>query len=64
MSVLLEIAIPCPLRQSFHYLADESQPVWQKGERVLVSFRNRKLIGIVLSSEKFNQQSEHQLKKI
>lgn len=45
---LLEIAIPCPLKQTFYYLGkQDSQP----GSRVLAPFGARKLIGIALNSQ-------------
>ena len=40
-----DIALPLPLRQSFTY---QSNDKLAKGTRVVVPFRNRKLVGYVL----------------
>lgn len=65
MTSLLEIAIPCPLRQSFHYLSNDEVKSWQQGERVLVPFSGRTLIGIVIAAEPYQQQdNKYKLKQI
>ena len=51
-NTILQIAIPCPLRLSFDYLADNSKISWQKGMRVKVPFGSREVIGIVLNIKK------------
>ncbi|OUS26385.1 primosomal protein N' [Thalassotalea sp. 42_200_T64] len=47
----LQIALPIPMRQSFTYLLPETlnHLSFSSGDRVLVPFGNRKLIGVVLS---------------
>ncbi|MCP3429143.1 primosomal protein N' [Opacimonas viscosa] len=40
----IEVAVPVPLRRTFHYISD--QPV-ARGCRVLVKFANRELVGLV-----------------
>lgn len=49
---IVEIAVPCPLRRRFDYLwpRDCPQPP-QAGQRVLVPFGNRRLVGVVLGSK-------------
>ena len=48
MLSIVQVAIPCPLRQSFDYLSDQPVSFWNKGSRVKVPFGSRQLIGIVL----------------
>ena len=48
MSIILQITIPCPLRQCFDYLTDNSETHWQTGLRVLVPFGTRQVVGIIL----------------
>ncbi len=45
---VLKVAIPCPLRHTFDYLAESSDLAWEKGCRVLVPFGSRELVGIVV----------------
>jgi len=46
MSLYCEVALPVPLERTFTYAAkDDQQP--QRGARVIVPFRNEKLIGVV-----------------
>lgn len=47
MYFILEIAIPCPLRQTFDYLGSETDLPWQLGSRVVVPFGSREVIGII-----------------
>lgn len=46
MSLILEVAIPVPLNKTFDYLSNQKVVV---GVRVIVSFRRKKVIGIVLA---------------
>ena len=47
---LLEIAVPGPLRQSFHYLPCEGAENCRPGARIRVPFGTRKLIGFLLDT--------------
>ncbi len=47
MTLILHIAIPCPVRTLFNYASIDSKITITAGMRVVVSFRSRKLIGIV-----------------
>lgn len=47
MSCIIEIAINCPLRQTFDYLSDEHADDWQQGMRAKVPFGKKTVIGIV-----------------
>ncbi len=51
MPVILKIAVPCPLRQTFDYLPDQSKTQWQRGLRVKVPFGHRDLVGIIVAIE-------------
>ena len=55
---ILQIALPCPLRLSFDYLANNSEINWQTGMRVKVPFGNRELIGIIVSIKKANEEND------
>ncbi|WP_438969614.1 primosomal protein N' [Methylophaga sp.] len=50
MTTILQIAVPCPLRQLFDYLSDEAENQWQPGMRVKINFANRLCIGIVIKT--------------
>ena len=59
MTSILHITIPCPLRTVFDYFNADSNIIPEIGMRVLVSFRSRQLVGIIvgistLTSEKQN----------
>lgn len=56
--IILQIALPCPLRLAFDYLPDNSKTTWQIGMRVKVPFRNRELIGIVVNIKKVDEINE------
>ncbi|MBU1429783.1 primosomal protein N' [Myxococcota bacterium] len=45
----IEVAVPVPLRRTFHYAPPPEDPQPQPGARVLVRFAHRKLIGYALS---------------
>ena len=47
MSCIIEIAINCPLRQTFDYLSDEHADIWRQGMRAKVPFGKKTVIGIV-----------------
>lgn len=63
MSCIVEIAINCPLRQTFDYLSDESARLWRKGMRARVSFSNKTVIGIVTAIKPLEKQ-DRKLKPI
>ena len=50
MPLILKIAVPCPLRQIFDYLPDQSNTDWQAGLRVQITFGSRELIGIIIKT--------------
>jgi len=51
MTELCEVALPVPLRSTFTYAARENTtPAAGPGMRVVVPFRNRALVGVVLAS--------------
>jgi len=64
MITLLEIAVPCPLRQTFDYIADPAITNWQQGMRVEVPFGSRQLIGVVIAIKQVEQETCSKLKTI
>lgn len=60
MTSILHIAIPCPLRTLFDYLPIKNTALPKIGCRVLVSFRNRSLVGIIIG---VSNQSNKRLQK-
>lgn len=64
MSCIVEIALSCPLRQTFDYLSDDLAENWQTGMRVSVPFGSRQLIGIVIAIKSISEQTISKLKKI
>ncbi len=60
--IILDVAVPCPLRRSFDYLAPDSGTL-TAGTRVLVPFGNRRLIGVVLGSKADSELPRHKLKQ-
>src|SRR5690554_3667080 len=64
MSCIIEIALPCPLRQTFDYLSNDPAECWQIGMRALVPFGNRQLIGIVIAIKTLDQRSVEKLKTV
>ncbi len=63
MSLIIQIAIPGPLRQCFDYYSHECSLTWQQGMRVLVPFGSRKLIGFVVSINKAENTNALELLK-
>ncbi len=53
VAFFVQVAVPLPLRNFFTYLPSEktSQSQYKSGTRVLIPFRNRKVIGIILSTQ-------------
>jgi primosomal protein N' (replication factor Y) len=49
MTLILHVAVPCPLRVIFDYLDIESNEIPCIGMRVLVPFGSRKLVGIIVA---------------
>ena len=64
MSCIVEIALSCPLRQTFDYLSDDLAESWQTGMRTAVTFGSRPLIGIVIAIKPITEASVSKLKKI
>ena len=64
MSCIVEIALACPLRQTFDYLSDEPVEHWQPGMRAVIPFGSRQLIGIVIAIKPVSEISTGKLKKI
>jgi primosomal protein N' (replication factor Y) len=64
MSCIVEIALSCPLRQTFDYLSDDPAENWQIGMRASVSFGSRQLIGIVVAIKPIAEKAVDKLKKI
>jgi len=58
---ILDVAVPCPLRRSFDYLAPDSGEM-KAGMRVLVPFGNRRLVGVVLGCKDHSELPAHKLK--
>lgn len=52
MYFILEIAIPCPLRQTFDYLGSDDTVHWKLGNRVIVPFGSREVTGIICDIKK------------
>lgn len=63
MSCIIEVAINCPLRQTFDYLSDETAAVWQKGMRTRVPFGSKNVIGIVIAIKAY-EPTKRTLKNI
>ena len=61
LQVVLKVALPVPLRQLFDYLAPEQDISPQVGQRVLVSFGRRKMVGVIVE---ITNQSELPLDKL
>jgi len=49
MTTIIQVSVPCPLRFNFDYLNNNEAHSWQIGQRVLVPFGSRQLIGIIIS---------------
>ena len=47
---VLRVALPVPLRQLFDYLPAEDQTCPVTGQRVLVPFGHRKMIGVIVAA--------------
>jgi primosomal protein N' (replication factor Y) len=47
---VVQVALPVPLPRSFDYFVPAEIPAIARGARVLVTFRNRKMLGIVTSA--------------
>jgi len=58
---VLSVALPVPLRQLFDYLPVENEVVPRAGQRVIVPFGRRKLVGVIVS---VSNQSEMPLDKL
>ncbi|TPH17733.1 primosomal protein N' [Litorilituus lipolyticus] len=62
----IQVAIPVPMRQLFTYSVPEAlqQPIIKLGERIVVPFGHRKVIGIVIGVENENTFEENKIKAI
>ncbi len=58
-----EIAVPCPLHQTFTYLVPEGLKV-ESGDWVEVSFGRRQVTGLVLATKRDQEQTDYQIKPI
>ena len=58
MSIILHVALPCPLRHCFDYIADNLEINWQAGLRVLVPFGSRQLVGIILDVKQATEEQD------
>ena len=45
---VLRVALPVPLRQTFDYLDAENDVIPQAGQRVVVMFGRRKMVGVIV----------------
>lgn len=48
---ILKIAVPTPLRRTFDYLPHADNLVWQVGQRVLIPFGRRTVVGVIVGIE-------------
>jgi primosomal protein N' (replication factor Y) len=62
MTLILHVAIPCPLQTIFDYVLVDSKKTASCGMRVLVSFRSRQLVGIITGTSKV--KDEKQIEKL
>lgn len=60
--LILDVAVPCPLRRSFDYLPPDGVQSVEPGTRVLVPFGNRRLVAVVLSCKNTSQLDPAKLK--
>ncbi len=61
--IIIEVALPCPLHQTFEYLADD-YPTIQPGSRVRVTFGRREVIGVVINLKATSHYPKEKLKGI
>lgn len=60
----MQVAIPCPLRQTFDYASELDAGHWLAGMRVQVSFSGRQVVGIVVSCRNSKTSEDKTLKSI
>lgn len=60
--LILDVAVPCPLRRSFDYLPPDDASDIRPGMRVLVPFGNRRLVAVVLGTRKGSDLPTSKLK--
>lgn len=58
---LVAVAVPCPLRRSFHYKVESTEPP-QPGQRVRVAFRHQQLTGVITDLPKTADVAHDKLK--
>jgi len=58
MTELCEVALPVPLRSTFTYAAPASFAAPASGMRVVVPFRNRAMVGVVVANEQADARRE------
>lgn len=65
-ALLIQVAVPVPLHQSFDYLpiSETSADDYYPGQRVIVSFGRRELVGVVLKAYAPSKPPQHKLKPI
>lgn len=63
-NVLVAVAVPVPLRRSFHYLWAEELVTPKPGQRVVVPFGNRELLGLVVEQVSETNEDLGKLKAV
>jgi len=63
-SGILEVAVPVPLRRTFDFLPPASGRLPAPGERVLVPFGRRRLVGVVTAHRPAEPAPAHRLKPV
>ena len=58
MAELCEVALPVPLRSTFTYAAPASFAAPASGMRVVVPFRSRAMVGVVVANEQVEARRE------
>lgn len=64
MQKLVTVATPSPLRKQFDYLWPEGWPAPRPGERVLVPFGNRRVVGLVTAIRRHSDVDAGKLKAV
>ena len=63
---ILKVAIPCPLYRTFDYLPPlgQGELIWQPGQRLLLPFRSRETVGVLIEVVKEAVVPREQLKRV
>lgn len=62
--MIVEVALPVPMRGGFDYLLPESQPQPMPGARVRVPFGSRQLVGVITAIKQDSDQPTDKLRQI